>query len=186
VPEDRASEGGSDRRPAEQYTAEYLTRATRTLDLALSEWHGELAAQMRMGTGESLVLAHLAVDERQGPSELARGLHVTTGAMTALLDRLVERGHLVREPHPSDRRRVALRLTASAHEAARAHVRPMAAEITELAGRLSPEERTTVGRFLDELAVIVRRRGVAGSRGDDVRRSGPHGSGTEGSPERTT
>jgi len=137
--------------------------ATRRLDLALSEWHGELAAEMGMSTGETQVLARLAADAHQGPSELARGLHVTTGAMTALLDRLVEAGHLVREPHPSDRRRVSLRLTAGAHEAARAHLRPMAAEITELASRLSPEERATVGRFLDELAAVVRRHGAQGS-----------------------
>lgn len=168
MPERRENEGGNGPETATQYTAEELARATRRLDLALSEWHGELAGEMGMGTGETLVLARLAMDERQGPSELARGLHVTSGAMTALLDRLVERGHLMREPHPSDRRRVALRLTASAHEAAREHVRPMAAEITALAGRLSPDERATVGRFVDELAAIVRRR-----------------AGTRGSPERT-
>lgn len=173
MPERRRNERGNDRETAVRYTAEELARATRRLDLALSEWHGELADEMGMGTGETLVLARLAMDERQGPSELARGLHVTTGAMTALLDRLVERGHLVREPHPFDRRRVALRLTASAHEAALAHVRPMATEITKLARRLSPDERATVGRFVDELAAIVRRHAGAG------------GSGTEGSPERT-
>lgn len=127
-----------------------------------------------MGEGEALVLARLAADEREGPSDLARGLHVTTGAMTALLDRLVERGHLVREPHPTDRRRVALRLTASAHETARVHVRPMSVDITALAARLSPDERATVGRFVDELAGIVRRH-AARQEAD-----------APGSPERTT
>ena len=161
----------SDRR---DYTADQLVLATRRLDLALSEWHGELAEEMGVGEGEALVLARLAADGRQGPSDLARGLHVTTGAMTALLDRLVERGHLVREPHPTDRRRVALSLTASAHKAARVHVRPMSTDIAALAGRLSPGERATVGRFIDELTVIVRRHAAR------------PGSGAPGSSERTT
>ena len=166
----------SERRATDRgdYTADELVRATRRLDLALSEWHGELAREMGMGEGETLVLARLAADGRQGPSDLARGLHVTTGAMTALLDRLVERGHLVREPHPTDRRRVALRLTASAHETARVHVQPMSADIAALARRLSPAERATVGRFFDELAGIV------------ARHAGVRGGGPRGSSERTT
>jgi DNA-binding MarR family transcriptional regulator len=141
----------------DEYTAAELSRATRRLDMALAEWHGELGQRMNMGTSEILALARLAMDDSQGPSELARSLHMTTGAMTAVLDRLAERGHIEREQHPSDRRKVALRLTSSAHEAARAQVRPMVAQITELAARLSPTERAVVGRFLDDLTALVHR-----------------------------
>jgi DNA-binding MarR family transcriptional regulator len=142
--------------PAE-YTAAELTRATRRLDMALAEWHGELSERMGMGTSELMALARLAMDDSQGPSELARSLHMTTGAMTAVLDRLAERGHVERVEHPSDRRKVALRLTSSAHDAARAQLRPMVAEITELAASLKPTERAVVGRFLDDLTALVHR-----------------------------
>lgn len=141
----------------DQYTAAELTRATRRLDMALAEWHGELSQRMGMGASEILALARLAMDDSQGPSELARSLHMTTGAMTAVLDRLVDRGHIERVEHPSDRRKVALRLTASAHDAARAQLRPMVASITELAEGLKPAERVVVGRFLDDLSAIVHR-----------------------------
>jgi DNA-binding MarR family transcriptional regulator len=139
------------------YSADELARATRRLDMALADWHGELSERMEMGSAELMVLARLAMDDTIGPSELAHSLHVTTGAMTALLDRLAERGHVVREPHPSDRRRVVLRLTPEAHDAARTQLRPMIAEIGDLARRLSPGERRTVGRFLDDLTAIVQR-----------------------------
>lgn len=139
------------------YTAAELTRATRRLDMALAEWHGELSERLGMGTSEVLALARLAMDDSQGPSELARSLHMTTGAMTAVLDRLAERGHIERGQHPSDRRKVALRLTSNAHEAARTQVRPMVAEIDDLAARLSPTERAVVGRFLDDLTALVHR-----------------------------
>ena len=139
------------------YSADELTRATRRLDMALADWHGELSERMQMGSAELMVLARLAMDDTLGPSELAHSLHVTTGAMTALLDRLAERGHVVREAHPSDRRRVVLRLTPSARQVALTHVRPMTTEIRDLARLLTPEERATVGGFLDDLAAIVRR-----------------------------
>ena len=139
------------------YTAAELTTATRRLDMALAEWHGELSEKMGMGTSEILALARLAMDDSQGPSELARSLHMTTGAMTAVLDRLAERGHIERVQHLSDRRKVALRLTSNAHEAARAQLRPMITEITALASSLTPGQRATVGRFLDDLTALVHR-----------------------------
>jgi DNA-binding MarR family transcriptional regulator len=138
-----------------QPQAEKLTAAVRRLDMALTRWHGEVADRMGVGEAELLTLARLAMDESQGPAELARSLHMTSGAMTAVLDRLAAHGHLVRRPHPTDRRRVTLHLTESAHEAARMQVIPMAATITGLGRRLSPSEREAVGRFLEELIAIV-------------------------------
>ncbi len=140
---------------------EDLTAAVRRLDMALSRWHAEVADRLGMDKAELLVMARLAMDESQGPAELARSLHMTSGTMTAVLDRLAAHGHLERGPHPSDRRRVALHLTPGAHEAARAHVRPMAATITELASRLSPAERAAAGGFLERLIDIVTEAGDA-------------------------
>ena len=137
------------------YPPEELTAAVRRLDMALSRWHAEVAARLGMDEAELLALARLAMDESQGPADLARNLHMTSGAMTAVLDRLAGHGHLVRRPHPTDRRRVALQLTQGAHEAAGAQVRPMADTITEVGRRLTPAERAAVGRFLDELIALV-------------------------------
>ena len=148
-----------DMRPGEPsaYTADDLTRAARQLDMALAAWHGELSEDMGMGASELMALAHLASDENLGPTELAHRLRITTGATTALLDRLAARGHVAREPHPSDRRKVVLRLTPHAREEALLRLHPMATEITEVAERLSPDERRTVGRFLEDLVAILRR-----------------------------
>lgn len=123
--------------------------------MALGRWHGEVAGRLGMDEAELLTLARLAVDESQGPADLARSLHMTSGAMTAVLDRIAGHGHLVRRPHPTDRRRVTLHLTESAHEAARAAIVPLTETITELGRRLSPAERAAVGRYLEELVAIV-------------------------------
>jgi DNA-binding MarR family transcriptional regulator len=137
------------------FRPEGITEAVRRLDMALSRWHREVADRLGMDEAELLTLARLAMDESQGPADLARSLHMTSGAMTAVLDRLAEHGHLVRQAHPTDRRRVALHLTPGAHDAAHVQVRPMAETITALGRRLSPAERATVGRFLEELIAIV-------------------------------
>jgi DNA-binding MarR family transcriptional regulator len=152
----RLPEAGVNEEPAGS-DAFRLGMAVRRLDLALAEWHGSLSDRMRMGTPDVLALAELSMDEPLGPSELAERLHITTGAMTPLLDRLAARGHVVRESHPTDRRRVLLRLTDSARADARRQVQPMMEEMRGLSESYSPAERETIAGFLEALATIVAR-----------------------------
>jgi DNA-binding MarR family transcriptional regulator len=44
-------------------------------------------------------------------SDASRRMMVTNGAVTGLVDRLAEEGFVVREPHPTDRRTILVRLT---------------------------------------------------------------------------
>lgn len=50
------------------------------------------------------------------PKQLAVSLDLTTGAVTALLDRLADAGYVTRRPHPSDRRSFLLVTTESGSE----------------------------------------------------------------------
>lgn len=151
------SRSGDTSRGGGSYTARGVSLATRCLDMALAQMHAGLSARMDVTVPELLAVAYLGMEGAMGPSELARRLHMTTGAMTALVDRLSERGYLVREAHPSDRRRLLLNLTEQARRAARVHVLPMADEVEALAASLSEEDRQKVGLFLDDLVAIVRR-----------------------------
>lgn len=45
------------------------------------------------------------------PNEINAHLHLTSGSVTTLLDRLEERGLLARRPHPTDRRKVLVQIT---------------------------------------------------------------------------
>lgn len=45
------------------------------------------------------------------PNEINAHLHLTSGSVTTLLDRLEERGLLARQPHPTDRRKVLVQIT---------------------------------------------------------------------------
>ncbi len=90
-----------------------------------------------------------------GPSELARRLQMTSGAMTALVDRLEASGHVVRERHPADRRRVIVKRTKKADEDLTRRSRPWRCEILELAESLDDAERQAVGRFFDGFIAII-------------------------------
>jgi DNA-binding MarR family transcriptional regulator len=132
-----------------------VARAARRVDMAMAELHLDVAGRMEMTQAELLALAHLGIDGELGPSELSRRLHLHSGAVTALLDRLADHGHIVREPHPSDRRRVVVRLTDRGRADTMTQLGPMVGEVVAMVERLPQKDRTTVGRFLDELATLV-------------------------------
>ena len=77
--------------------------------------------------------------------------------MTALVDRLAERGHLARAPHPADRRRLEIHVTDHARAQVLQYILPLTADIRALADTFKTEQRDAIGRFLEELTTIVRR-----------------------------
>jgi DNA-binding MarR family transcriptional regulator len=141
-----------------EYDSVEVARAARRLDLALAEMHLDVAHRMEMTPAELLALAHLAVDDGLSPGELSRRLHMRTGAVTALLDRLTDHGHVTREAHPTDRRKVVVRLTKAGRREAMRHLGPMVSNVIALVRGLPQEDRETIGRFIDELAVLVAER----------------------------
>jgi DNA-binding MarR family transcriptional regulator len=137
------------------YTADDITWATRRLDIAMSRLLVAFAREVGIGVPELLALEHLDAAGGLGPSDLARRLQMSTGSVTALVDRLEASGHAVRAPHPSDRRRVVVSRTAKADEDLAREVAPRTAEICELAASLSEQERAAVGLFLERFIAII-------------------------------
>ncbi|MEA9987246.1 MarR family transcriptional regulator [Subtercola sp. RTI3] len=61
-------------------------------------------------------LSRIAEQREAAPTILAASMNLTTGAVTAISDRLVERNLIHRVAHPSDRRGVFLELTDSGED----------------------------------------------------------------------
>jgi len=125
--------------------------------MALAEMHLEVSREMSMTGGELLALEHLGMEGPLGPTELAQRLHMRTGAMTALLDRLEEQGRIARRPHPSDRRKVVVQITGHGRDEVMSRLHPMVDEVIALVQSLPDKERPVVHRFLDDLTVLVGR-----------------------------
>jgi DNA-binding MarR family transcriptional regulator len=140
-----------------EFTADHITEATLRLDVALSTLNATVARDVGVSVPELLALENLGADGGLGPSELARRLQLSTGAVTALVDRLEASGHAARAPHPSDRRRIVVTRTAKASDELAAASAPLSDELRRLAVRLSDEERRAVGQFLDGFIDIVER-----------------------------
>ena len=139
---------------------QFVTEQLRRLSAANTRYGAALARRLGFGFTEAVALQHLALAGEGGLSARGLGerLSVTSGAVTALADRLERAGHLERRPNREDRRSLVLRLTPSGLTEAARHVAPLTEELDEAAASLTPEERALVGRFLGTVVEITERR----------------------------
>jgi DNA-binding MarR family transcriptional regulator len=123
-----------------------------------SERHRAAMARM-LGLSEKEVAAILLL-ARSGhltPGQLGTLLSLTSGGVTALIQRLERGGHIRRQPHPVDGRSAVLSATPGVLERARSCMAPLVNELDAVAMRLSPAEREVVGRFLEDVAMVSER-----------------------------
>ncbi|WP_308405609.1 MarR family winged helix-turn-helix transcriptional regulator [Streptomyces tardus] len=82
------------------------------------------------------------------PGRLRERLQLTSGAVTACLDRLEKAGHVQRVRDARDRRVVHIHYAGRGRELARSSFRPLARSTEAAMRRLSDDELRTVARFL--------------------------------------
>jgi DNA-binding MarR family transcriptional regulator len=117
-----------------------------------------MARRTGLGLSEMAALEHLQHShEGLTPTELGRRLSLSSGAITALVDRLERTGHVERRPNPADRRSsVVLPVPEGLEEAGR-HLLPVAADLLEVTAELTDEARAGVGKYLEVATEIFRR-----------------------------
>ena len=125
-----------------------LRRAQRSTD-DLGE-----AAQALLGLNrtDGLCLDILDQHGRLTAGELARESRLTTGAITAVLDRLERAGYARRVADPDDRRRVLAEITELARERSWEVFGPLAADSGPLLERFADEE---LGRLIEFLTLTA-------------------------------
>ncbi|MFL6025606.1 MAG: MarR family winged helix-turn-helix transcriptional regulator [Friedmanniella sp.] len=94
---------------------EEAIRSLRALILAGERYRQVLSEYVGLGVTETQAVSYLTVHGDRGQNELAADLGLSSGASTALVDRLEREGIAERYPHPSDRRRTLVRLTDRGH-----------------------------------------------------------------------
>lgn len=125
-------------RQAEEQLAEASTRYMKLNRTDMRALHFLIVCQHR---------GHLAT-----PGDIAAHLGITTASTTKLLDRLARAGHITREPHPSDRRALVVRITPETHRSAMDTVGRQQARRFVVAARRSPAEREAIISFLEDTA----------------------------------
>ncbi len=163
----------SDRSASPQQIAlamRHLVQAGRDMHLAMAR---------RLGVGETDLAAMdvmVSSPAPLGPVELGHRLGISSASATALVDRLESVGHVRRESHPSDRRRITLHASETARAEVRDVLSPLLHAIDDLTGRLSPADRRIVLAFLDEVTAAMR------DFADGSMSTAPHGTAADTPP----
>jgi DNA-binding MarR family transcriptional regulator len=123
-------------------------RNLRALIMAGERYRSSVATAVGLGTTESQAISYLAVHGARGQSDLARDLSLTSSAATALVDRLERHGAAERARHPTDRRRMIIRLTGRGEELAADGQAPLQACL----GLVDSADLPVLARWLGRIA----------------------------------
>jgi DNA-binding MarR family transcriptional regulator len=113
-----------------------------------------LAQAMELSAADTLALYHLA-NEPLSASALGERLGLTSGSMTALVDRLIARKLVCRVAHETDRRVVLIEMTKAGHTHSWNRLQHFIGDVVRLSVELSPADRVVVERFVRGLTDAI-------------------------------
>jgi DNA-binding MarR family transcriptional regulator len=125
-----------------QAAGETIRQLLNRRDLAAARHRAAMSRRLGLSESEMLAVAHLAQHGRLSPSALGHLLDLSSGGVTALVQRLESGGHLLRRRHPTDGRSVLVELS------------PELVQRAEQALELSENEQQVVRRFLDRAVAL--------------------------------
>jgi len=123
-------------------------------DLAAARYRAAVSRQLGLGDSEMLAVAHLAQRGQLTPGELGGLLDLSSGGISALVQRLEDAGHVIREPHPSDGRSNVISLAPGLIERAGAAFGPLVEDLDRLSCELGEQDLLLVRRFLSRVAHV--------------------------------
>ncbi|WP_149824072.1 MarR family winged helix-turn-helix transcriptional regulator [Streptomyces tailanensis] len=102
----------------------------------------EFARKLGLSVTDLVCFAYVleAGDTPVTAGDLAEHAHVTTGAVTGVLNRLERGGFVTRRPDPADRRRIRVIAVPDAAEKVRAVYEPYYARLAELFAQYTPDQ----------------------------------------------
>ena len=112
------------------------------------EPYGITAAQFKV----LIIMAQFDVDT---PAELCRHLSLDSGSMTRMLDRLEQKGLLVRQRSEADRRQIRLVLSDDGQALAGLLPQIGADAMNQLAGAISPQELQSLEQILKKILLAA-------------------------------
>jgi DNA-binding MarR family transcriptional regulator len=132
-------------------TADEAVRSLRALILAGERYRQAISDRVGLGVTETQAVSYLTVHGDRGQNELAADLGLSSGASTALVDRLERQGIAERYPHPSDRRRTLVRLTSRGDDIIRESRQWLLASFRDV----EPDELAAVATTLRSIAAAL-------------------------------
>jgi DNA-binding MarR family transcriptional regulator len=144
-----------------------LLTALRRFGLEDDRFDAIVARRFDAAPAEFKAMDHILASGGLTPGQLGDRLMLTSGAITALVDRLERLGWVKRVPHPTDRRSVIVSKASADVSAGEEIYRRFAKALAGAAGELTPDERAACVRFLEAAAEI------AAEQARELRGTGP-------------
>jgi len=139
------------RRDGRELPADDIRARVQQVAVRQQRFERHLAERLGVDRAGLDAMDHLITTGPATPSELARRVEVSTAAMTLVLNRLESAGHVRRERHPSDGRKLVVTAEQASADRAYEQVLPMIDGIERLVEGMDDTERAIVQRFLDRL-----------------------------------
>jgi DNA-binding MarR family transcriptional regulator len=141
--------------PSPQLIEEVLDQL-RSMTVDLDELTGATATSVHLNRTDLRALQVLSASKGMTAGELARALHVTTGATTRVIDSLVAAGHARREWDPEDRRRILVSVTPAAERALDRSFQGFRDDTRKVLEDYRQEDLEAVARFLGGMRPLIR------------------------------
>ncbi|MFZ1177333.1 MAG: MarR family transcriptional regulator, partial [Mycobacterium sp.] len=125
--------GAADRRPDRAELEKLMSADMRAITAQSDRIGRHFARQHDVSGSDFHALLHIMVAETAGTpltlAQLRQRMDVSPAAITYLVDRMIDAGHIRREPDPEDRRKSLLRYEKSGMALARSFFNPLGAEL---------------------------------------------------------
>ena len=132
------------------------TQLLRDLVDATDLFRESLQDDLSVNATDLAAMQHLLTTGPTAPTGLARRLGISTTATTTAIDRLVDLGHVTREPHPSDRRSILVVPSDTSRARAFDLLVPLLADLETVLAGFSDEEQAAITAYLERAAVVYR------------------------------
>ncbi|WP_263428254.1 MarR family transcriptional regulator [Arthrobacter sp. NicSoilB8] len=142
-------------RPAEGQTVAQkdgllrIVQGLRRVDTGTYALRIRLAEKLGIGTIDINAMAFVGEVDGLTPKDLGKALNITTGSVTAMVDRLESKGFMVRKPNPTDRRSVLLHLSPEGTDAMQWANDHFAAAAAALLQKSSEDSIAQIAEFLE-------------------------------------
>jgi DNA-binding MarR family transcriptional regulator len=148
---DRNDSAPVDGPPEVQEAVDAMSALIRSVD----GFRHRAASGAHVGLTELRALGRINTAGRLSPKQLAQSLDLTTGTVTALLDRLERADLVTRIPHPHDRRMLLVELTPEGHVRLGAVLADWDGHVVAAADGMPPADLAATVRFLRRLGELI-------------------------------
>ena len=137
---------------------EFAKRISEIMPFIMREFSRRQANELYKGkitVPQFFILDYLYTQDGSRMTDLAKFMHVTTAAMTGIVERLVKCGYVVRIPEPDDRRIIKVKITPRGLELVKRICHQRRQMTINIFGKLSEDDRKEYLRLLTRLRDIL-------------------------------